>query len=298
MDWARDLPTWPLSALSRRVACRPHRWHVQETGTGPTILLIHGAGGATHSWRDVMPILAKQAHVVAIDLPGQGFTQAGTRARSGLNPTAADIAALCAQEGWSPAAIVGHSAGAAIALRLSQTLLSPRGHPPDVIGINPALGKFEGVAGWLFPVLAKALALNPLTPWLFTMGGASERRARQLIEGTGSHLTPDGYRLYSRLMGNRSHVAGTLQMMASWVLDGLIADLPNIAARCLFLAAENDRAVPVRVAERAGDAIPDATVDTLPGLGHLAHEEAPDLVAGRILGFVGLDQSDSVSRNA
>ena len=119
MDWARDLPTWPLSTLSRRVACRPHRWHVQETGTGPTILLIHGAGGATHSWRDVMPILAKQAHVVAIDLPGQGFTQAGTRARSGLNPTAADIAALCAQEGWSPAAIVGHSAGAVSSLRTS-----------------------------------------------------------------------------------------------------------------------------------------------------------------------------------
>jgi magnesium chelatase accessory protein len=298
MNWARDLSNWPLADYSRRVTCRPHRWHVQEMGKGPTLLLIHGAGGATHSWRDVMPVLARHAHVVALDLPGQGFTQAGTRARSGLMPTVEDIAALCTQECWQPVAIIGHSAGAAIALRLSQRLLSPLGKPPAVIGINPALGKFEGVAGWLFPVLAKALALNPLTPWLFTLGGASDRRARQLIEGTGSQLNDDGYRLYASLMSDREHVAGTLQMMASWVLDGLIGDLPNIETHTLFLAGDKDSAVPVKVAQRAGSDMPDATVEILPGLGHLAHEEAPDLVAARILSFVGLEHSKSVSKNA
>ncbi|MFD1509866.1 alpha/beta fold hydrolase BchO [Lacimonas salitolerans] len=298
MDWPRDLTGWPLAEQSSRIACRPHRWHVQQMGDGPVILLIHGAGGATHSWRDVMPLLAKQARVIALDLPGQGFTQAGTRARSGMMQTAEDIAALCAQEGWQPTAIVGHSAGAAVALRLSQIVLSPRGQAPDVVGINPALDKFDGIAGWLFPVLAKALALNPLTPLLFTLGGASDRRTRQLIERTGSTLTDEGYRLYSRLMGDRGHVGGTLQMMASWQLDALIADLPGITARCLFLAGETDSAVPVKVAQRAGASIPGAVVETLPDLGHLAHEEAPDLVAGRILSFVNSGQSDSVSRNA
>lgn len=291
MQWPRDLTGWPLADHSTRIACRPHRWHVQQMGDGPVILLLHGAGGATHSWRDVMPILARQARVIALDLPGQGFTQAGRRGRSGMMHTAQDIAALCAQEGWQPQAIVGHSAGAAVALRLSQIMLSPQGQAPDVVGINPALDKFEGIAGWLFPMLAKALALNPLTPTLFTLGGASPRRAKQLIEGSGSHLSDEGYRLYSRLMSDRSHVAGTLQMMASWQLDALIADLPNITARCLFLAGEADSAVPVKVAQRAGALIPGAVVEILPGLGHLAHEEAPDHVAGRILSFVGLGQT-------
>ncbi len=284
MDWARDLPTWPNRDYSSQISVRPHRWHVQQMGQGPVILLIHGAGGATHSWRDVMPALAQSAHVIALDLPGQGFTQAGTRTRSGLDATAQDIAALCADQGWRPAAIVGHSAGAAIALRLSQRL-DPT---PAVIGINPALGKFDGVAGWLFPVMAKALALNPLTPLLFTLGGASARRARQLIEGTGSHLTEEGYSLYARLMGDRAHVGGTLQMMASWQLDGLIADLPRITARTLFLAASGDRAVPPKIATRAAATMPDANVETLERLGHLAHEEAPDATAHRILAFLDL----------
>ncbi|MCM2562025.1 alpha/beta fold hydrolase [Lutimaribacter sp. EGI FJ00015] len=287
MDWPRDLAGWPNRDYSSRIAARPHRWHVQRMGRGPVVLLIHGAGGATHSWRDVMPVLAPHAHVVALDLPGQGFTQAGTRARSGLEPTAADIAALCADQGWDPIGIVGHSAGVAVALRLSQMLHAT----PAVVGINPALDKFEGVAGWLFPVLAKALALNPLTPFLFTIGGASGRRARQLIEGTGSHLADEGYRLYSRLMSNRSHISGTLQMMASWELDGLIAELPKVNAHTLFLAATGDRAVPVSVAERAAARMPDAKVEILNDLGHLAHEEAPEMVARRILAFLGLDKT-------
>ena len=66
---------------------------------------------------------------------------------------AEDLARLIRQEAWAPMAYIGHSAGAAIALRLAE--LAP---PRAVIGLNAALGQFEGVAGWLFPVMAKLLA--------------------------------------------------------------------------------------------------------------------------------------------
>ena len=59
---------------SRQVMHRPHRWHIQEAGKGPLLLLIHGAGGATHSFRSLFPLLAQTSRVVAVDLPGQGFT--------------------------------------------------------------------------------------------------------------------------------------------------------------------------------------------------------------------------------
>ncbi len=280
MDWARDLPTWSLPELSKRVVCGPHRWHVQITGTGPDLLLLPGAGASTHTWRELIPALAATHRVIAIDLPGQGFTQSPNASRSGLEETVEDLTALARAEGWSPAAMIGHSAGAAIALCLSHTL-----DVPKLVGINPALDNFDGVAGWLFPILAKLLAANPFTANVFTFG-ASPARARRLIEGTGSTIGEDALAFYTRLTADRNHVNGALQMMAHWSLDDLLDALPQITAQVLFLTGENDKAVPPEVAGRAAERLANATVRTLPGLGHLAHEEDPARVLSEITPFL------------
>ena len=277
---------WPNAALSRQILCPPHRWHVQETGTGDTVLLLHGAGGSTHSFRDVIPLLAETFHVVAIDLPGQGFTQLGARHRCGLQAMAEDVERLCHHEGWAPAAIIGHSAGGALALRLSQKLLSPRGQPPKVVGINPALDHFQGIAGVLFPALAKLLAAVPFTAQVFSRLSNRPDRVQSLINGTGSKLDSNGLALYQRLVGDRDHADATLLMMAHWDLDTLLRDLGSVPAGTVFIVGENDATVPPNVGEKAAARIPDARVIRLPGLGHLAHEEAPDVVVGHILDFL------------
>lgn len=290
MDWPRDLAGWPNAELSRRIAHPPHRWHVQEAGQGETLLLIHGAGASTHSWRDMLPRLAARFHVIALDLPGQGFTQAGGGWRCGLPQMSADIAALMAAQGWRPRALIGHSAGAALALDLA-IRLGAEGPSPEVVGINPALGNFEGVAGWLFPALAKALALNPLSAAMLTLGGASPARTGRLIASTGSTLPPEGLALYARLMGDRSHVDATLRMMAQWRIDPLLERLPGIAARSLFITGAKDSAVPPRTADRAAAQMPDAQVIHLPGLGHLAHEEDPEQVLELIEAFLAAPEA-------
>lgn len=282
MDWARDLPSWPFCDHSHQIRQGPHLWHVQELGEGPLILMLHGAGASTHSWHGLMPLLAGDHRLVALDLPGHGFTRLGRRNRSGLVAMSEDIAALLAAEGWTPTALVGHSAGAAVALDLASRLPGP----PKVIGINAALARFPGVAGWLFPMLAKMLALNPFTPWFFTLGGAPETRARRLLESTGSQVSPENVALYARLISDRSHVDGALQMMAQWEIDDLLDRLPQIAARCLLLAGERDQAVAPSVSERAAVALPDAQLRRLDGLGHLAHEEDPARVAAEIRAFL------------
>ena len=270
---------WPNRAHSRLIDCRPHRWHVQVAGSGPTLLLLHGAGAATQSWRGLLPLLAEDHHVVAPDLPGQGFTAAGARGRAGLDAMAEDLVALCAQEGWQPAAIIGHSAGAAIALRMAELLPQP---PQVVIGLNAALAHFKGVAGWLFPAMAKLLALNPLTPALFTWLSGSERRVRELLDSTGSRVDTQMVQLYHRLATNKTHVDGTLAMMAAWKLDGLLARLPDLAHPVCLIVGAGDRTVPPETSRRAAARLPDARYIELPGLGHLAHEEAPDRVAAAI----------------
>lgn len=274
---------WPLRAQSRRITSRPHRWHVQEMGLGPDILLIHGAGGSAHSWRGLLPLLARRCHAIAPDLPGQGFTQWGTRTRCGLDPMAEDLAHLCKAQGWRPHALIGHSAGAALALRLATLLPDP---PRAVIGINAALSGFDGVAGWLFPALARVLALNPAIPHLVARLGGTEARAAALIAGTGSRIEPAGLRAYTHLIRSARHVDGTLAMMAQWSLDRLLADLPTMTVPCLFISAAGDRAVPPEVSAKAAARLPNAQVTNLPTGGHLIHEEAPDRVAELIRTFL------------
>lgn len=278
MRWPEDAAGWPLMEHSRFVLQRPHRWHVQEAGAGPTVLLIHGAGGATQSWRGLFPLLAATYHVVAIDLPGQGFTQIGARARCGLDHMAEDLWALTRAQGWHPAAIVGHSAGVAIALRMTEL---PGGPACPVIGINAALGNFKGVAGWLFPVLAKALSLSPFTAGLFA-AATTDATVRNLIKGTGSRLDAAGIALYRRLASDAGHVDGTLAMMSQWRLDGLLRRLDGITVPVTLIAGSGDSAVPPGTSIEAAKIIPGARAIELPGLGHLAHEEDPGAVAAII----------------
>ena len=82
LDWAKDGADWPNRQYSRFVEAAGMRWHVQVMGQGPALLLLHGTGAATHSWRDVMPKLAGHYTVVAIDLPGHAFTQRLDHARN------------------------------------------------------------------------------------------------------------------------------------------------------------------------------------------------------------------------
>jgi len=264
-----------MAEVSQQVLCRPHRWHVQAQGTGETLVLIHGAGGATQSWRGVFPRLAKTHHVIAIDLPGQGFTDLGAKARCGLRHMAEDLTALLDHLDVKPAALIGHSAGAAIALQMART------RPVHVIGINAALSNFRGVAGWLFPMMAKALAINPLSARLFART-ATGTSIHNLIKGTGSTLTPESEALYLRLAQDAGHVDATLSMMAQWSLDGLTASLPDIASTVDLIIADGDTAVPPEASETAAKALPNARLHRISGLGHLAHEEDPDQITDLI----------------
>ena len=269
---------WPMADVSRRVDSRPHRWHVQEQGHGPTILLLHGAGGATQSWRTLFPLLAQDHHVVAVDLPGQGFTQAGTRGRHGVAPTAQDLTALCRQTGWRPDLIVGHSAGAPIALQMVRGGMTPL---HGIVGINAALDAFKGAAGLFFPLMAKTMAAVPLTARLFA-ATTTPARVKRLLDGTGSVIDARGQNLYLRLASDTGHVDGTLEMMAQWTLEDLSRHLPQIQTPVLLLTGDNDRAVPPATSVAAAARLPQGRHQSLGALGHLAHEEDAARVAAAI----------------
>ena len=273
-DPAKDPPRdWPLCAYARRIRAR-HDWWVVEHGTGPEILLLHGAGGSGHSFRNLAPAL-EGIRTIIPDLPGQGFTRPGSRGRFGIEQMAEDLAALITAAGWQPKLVIGHSAGVPLALQLS-TLMSFRA----VIGLNAALGQFDGAAGFLFPLFARALAATPFVPALVSRLWGNEDKVRALIEGTGSHLDEAGIRQYLALVQRAAHVDGTLGMMAAWRVDRLMAGSPRLTVPTLLVATAGDRLVAPKVSHDAARMLPRAEVREMPALGHLAHEEdAPGVLA-------------------
>jgi magnesium chelatase accessory protein len=176
----------------------------------------------------------------------------------------------------TPVLAVGHSAGAAIALRMR--LDEATGSPlfaGGIVSLNGALSPFPGAAGQIFPVLAKLLFLNPLAVRLFAWRANQPGAIAKLMEQTGSHIDAAGLDFYRRLLRTTGHVEGALAMMSQWNLEPLRADLGRLTVPLTLVAAANDRAVPPGVAREAAAATPGATVVDVPELGHLAHEEAP-----------------------
>jgi pimeloyl-ACP methyl ester carboxylesterase len=88
------------------------RWF--EAGSGPTVVFVHGFGGAASNWTLVAPALAERCRVLVPDLPGHGGSSPLPGPSETLDPYADRIASLLP----APAVLVGHSLGAVAALRL------------------------------------------------------------------------------------------------------------------------------------------------------------------------------------
>jgi magnesium chelatase accessory protein len=285
--WEVDGHDWPNREHSRFVRAGTLEWHVQVAGPqregAPVLLLIHGTGAATHSWRDVLPLLAEHYTVVAPDMPGHGFTRGRISGGQSLPGMARALAELLGKLGMgAPDVIVGHSAGAAIGVRLAIDL----GIDAPIIGLNPALLPFPGLAARLFPAMARALFVNPFTAMIFAQIASSESEvARFLKKSTGSRIDARGVALYHRLFRTSDHCAGAIGMMANWDLETLASDLPSVAARSLLVHGALDSAIPLESIERAAGLMPHAVSMNLPDLGHLAHEEAPGQIVALIRDF-------------
>jgi magnesium chelatase accessory protein len=194
------------------------------------------------------------------------------------------LGALLDKLGLKPDVTAAHSAGAAIALQMR---LAGRLGAGGVISLNGALRPYGGAAGAFFQGLSRLLFLNPLAIQVFALRAGRPGAAARLIESTGSKIDPAGLEAYARLIRTPGHIEGALGMMGHWNLIPLVAELPRVTGPVTLVAAENDRAVPPSVAEAAHALIPGSRLVRWPTLGHLAHEEAPELAADLIRKVAG-----------
>ncbi len=286
LDWNREGLIWPHRDASSFIEAGGATWHVQRmglaAGKAPQLLLLHGTGASVHSWRGLMPLLAQHFAVTAMDLPRHAFTTGHPPEAMSLPRMARAVSGLTQTLGIEPDLIVGHSAGAALGLQLALD----HGYGGPVVGLNSALRPFPGPAAQLFPAVAKLLFVNPLVPRIFSsMTTFGKEAERFLYRSTNSRIDAKGMACYAALLGNPRHTKGALAMMANWDLPTLRTRMHAIANPVLLVHSDKDAAIPLSWAKEASGWLRTCELEVLHGLGHLAHEEAPERVLAPIMDF-------------
>ncbi len=252
------------------------RLHYSDRGTGRPVVLLHGNAvtGADYNTSGVAEQLVGTYRVITFDRPGFGHTQR-PRGRLWTAGEQADlIHAALARLGVGPAVVVGHSWGTLVALAFAER------HPAGVSGLVLLSGYYFPVprldallvAPAAVPVLGDILrhTVSPLFGWItmplmkramFAPAPVAERFKREY--STAMALRP------SQLRATASD--GALMMSDAAGLSARYGALPMPVA---IVAGSGDKVVSPDHAERLRGAVPDGTLRTVEGAGHMVHHVA------------------------
>ncbi len=269
------------------------RTHYLTGGEGPPLVLLHGHGESSGSWRWVLPTLARTHRVYAPDTPGAGGTAKISSVHSTPPSFYSDfLAAFLDTLGLERVALVGNSHGGNIALRLalaapdrvtSLGLVDSSGLGRE---INPALmaltlpGSADAAAAWLSTPLGAPQWVLMLASLAFThplLAPPSWLAQQYLLAQTPGHLQG----VVACLRGELG-LAGQREV----VLD----ELPRLMMPTLVVWGTNDMIVPSCHARAAAARIKDCRLVMIPNCGHLPQVERPDMFVtalGRFLAEQG-----------
>jgi pimeloyl-ACP methyl ester carboxylesterase len=251
-------------------------------GEGQPLVLVHGLGGAASNWLALAPLLLRGRRLLVPELPGHGGSEPLPAARN-LNGYADSLAALVEREGFSPAAVVGHSLGGAIALRL-------------------AIRRPEGISGL---VLAGAAGISSGTRsarYALTITGilkpgrriAPHRRLvarsavlKSLVFGRWGAADPQALsaEVVDAFLSGPARHTDTVSAAKALVRDDPRPDLDRVQCPSLVLWGARDNQLPI------GDAFDYARrlrgrLRVIADCGHLLIGERPDACADAIESFL------------
>jgi pimeloyl-ACP methyl ester carboxylesterase len=246
-------------------------------GAGEPLVLLHGLGSSRHAWDPVVPALAEQFEVLAVDLPGFGDTPP---LPADVEPHPAALAAAVAswldELGIAAPHIAGHSLGGWIALELAGI------RPVATLSLVAPAGLWRGKTPIYDRVSLRAIR------WFSAHGrGALShvvryRLGRILVlgqtHGRPARVSPDEARAAFRDMGT---CPGFAEVMRATDRRSYVATRP-VDAPVTVAFGTRDRILLARQSRHV-DELPSGTrVESLPGCGHVAMSDDPDAVAALI----------------
>jgi pimeloyl-ACP methyl ester carboxylesterase len=272
--WTPDLEQVALEAKyapppSRFVEVSGLRLHVRESGPadGPALILLHGFGSSLHTWEPWALALQDRFRVIRIDLPGAGLTGVDATGDYSDGRGVQLLLVLMDRLGLDKATFIGHSMGGRLAWRFAAE------QPQRVARL--VLVAPDGFASPGFEY-GKAPEVTTLVRLMqFVLPKAVLRMSLQPAYADPSAMTPETVTRYWDLMRAPGVRGALIQRMQQMVLQDPVPLLLRISAPTLLLWGEQDAMIPVANAQDYVRAIAGSQLVTLPGVGHLPHEEAP-----------------------
>jgi pimeloyl-ACP methyl ester carboxylesterase len=228
---------------------------VEESGAGPSLLLIHGLMVSGAMYRPVLPALARHYRVIVPDLRGHG--------RSGALPgpyrveqLARDLAQLLDDLQVDSAHVLGYSQGGAVAQQFAHD------YPTRVRGLVLActyaynmLSRREQVEGMLAPWMVRILGMRLLARLLFAGAGGGQR------------LPPETARWLQGILAANDKARMIAAVEAMKAFDSRLW-LHQIVCPTLVIAGAEDTAVPLAHAQMLAQGVPGAQLRVIDGAGH------------------------------
>ncbi len=267
IDWRRARPPGSIVEIDGVGV------HYIERGGGPdAVVLIHGFGGHTYTFRYLIPELASDHRVVALDLKGFGYSERPKKSDYSLSAQASLVVRLMDELGIDRASLVGQSLGGEVAMRMAA------GWPERVERIVLA----ASVSGDRIPTLPVTPLIKPLL-WLF--GRLFGRRLFRRMFYDPRKATNDVIEAYRRPL----RIKGTGNAVYQLLRDGQrekAVDSTRITAPVLILWASAERTLPRWTLTRLRKRFPRAEVVTVERAGHLLLDEQPEACNAAIYRFL------------
>jgi len=239
----------------------------------PTVLLVHGLGqAAVTDWIPVIPQLARRYHVVALDLPGYGYSTSPLGKYSPKN-YARVLLEVLARHSQGPAIVVGHSMGGAVALRLASEYPATTSKLVlvDAAGILHRTSFVKHSATDPMPIENLPGPLKEPVARIKDFGRAAVERVFGLPNDPTRALRQSDL-AWQFILRNRTNVNAALAL----VDEDFSTAIYTLRQPTQIIWGEADTIAPVRTAQVLARRIPDVQLKTIPGIGHTPMEMAPD----------------------
>ena len=253
------------------------RYRDEGPKDAPILVMVHGFTASLETWEALADNLKADYRIIRLDLPGHGLSSADASGDYSNARTADLFNLLLTQLELDDVTIIGNSLGGLVAWRVALdntetieklVLISPGGFSINDVTETPVD----------VPMMVKF--------YLTKAPAAGVKQASTALYGDPSKLTVARLKVIEDMMKQPGNGDAFVARAGQFTLPAPEKDLQKVEAQTLIIWGDKDIMVPPAHGQKFIKLMPNATLKTYEGVGHVPQEEAPEKLAADIRSFL------------